>query len=234
MVCPQGDGELIAHTGAGEKGLTVSYSTCPTCRGYWMDSFAANFIKLREEKTEGKRTKGPFTCPVCQKELLRKTGDNIPDNISVYHCPENHGYFFPGGELAKFKAAQQAKIDYHKLWSLPLPSVASVLLAGLLLFVLVGAVQKYQQTTSQARTILTAHHVYKVTAQHEVLIETETAVDATVVLHIGSVSTPMTTTDHRTHLLLLPSVPVGTYTYYFTVIISGKSSDSDHFTFDMP
>ena len=47
--------------------------------------------------------------------------------------------FFPAGELAKFKTAQNAKVTYHKLWNIPLPSVSNVLLAAVAV-IMIGSI----------------------------------------------------------------------------------------------
>lgn len=237
MQCPNGDGELASHTTHGEQALTVSYATCPTCRGYWMDSFAANFIRLPKGDEHSKPAAGELTCPVCTKRLIRATGDNIPDAVVVYRCAEGHGYFFPGGQLAAWKNAQTAKITYHKLWNIPLPSVASVLLAGLILFVLVGTLRERQITTSQAKELVKSQHAYMVPLSREVLIAVQTSTNAKVTIHIPQLSLTaiMETDNQKTHQYLLERVAPGSYTYWFAVETpSGNTIESDHFQFTMP
>lgn len=232
MNCPNGDGTLISHTTHGEQNLTVSYATCPTCHGYWMDSFAANFIKISRSSTPTKRPATILTCPVCTSQLVRTTGENIPDAVMVFKCSNHHGYFFPSGQLAAWKEAQRTKIAYHKLWNIPLPSVASVLLAGLLLFVLVGALKQRQVTTSEAQQFYASQHAYVIPRVHEVLIAAQTTQNARLALHIPQLSlvTTMTTTDGKTHQYVLENVRSGTYTYWF----SFETIESDHSQFTMP
>ena len=62
--------------------------------------------------------------------------ESLPQGISALKCEDGHGYFFPSGELSKFNRAQQAKIEYHTLWGIPLPNVKSILLASLTLLIL--------------------------------------------------------------------------------------------------
>lgn len=242
MQCPLHDGELNLHTTQGENGLTVSYSTCPVCRGYWMDSFAANFIKSNSlDATATITAVSTYYCPVCTKPLTRTTGDNIPDGVFVYDCPAHHGYFFPTGQLAAFKKAQKTKIDYHKLWHVPMPNVRSVLLAGLVLLILTGGLaatftglQQKQTTQSQAQQILTGHAAYVSSDHSAILITATTSDDAAVVLHIpalNNLTIPMITENHRTHRLTIPAIGSGIYTYSFTITVSGKETQSDIFTF---
>lgn len=235
MKCPVGDGELTHHITQGENGLTVSYSTCASCRGYWMDSFAANFIKTQSIDATGTITAvSTYYCPVCTKPLARTAGDNIPDSVFVFDCPLHHGYFFPTGQLAAFKKAQEAKISYHKLWHIPLPAVGSVLLAGLIIFLLFAALQQKQITTFQAQPILTGHAVYQATDRSAILITATTSAEATVTIHIpalDNLTVPMISDDHRTHRLTIPTLQPGFYTYSFTITLNGKETQSDIFTF---
>lgn len=242
MQCPLHDGELTSHTTQGENGLTVSYSTCPVCRGYWMDSFAANFIKPTGiDATTTITAVSTCYCPVCTALLARTTGDNIPDGVFVFDCPSHHGYFFPTGQLAAFKKAQTAKISYHKLWHIPLLNVGSILLAGLVLLILTGGfaatftgLQKKQVTQSQAQQILTGHAVYTASDHSAILITAMTSVEATVTIHIpalNNLTVLMITDDYRTHRLTIPTLQPGFYTYSFTITVSGKETQSEPFTF---
>lgn len=242
MQCPLGDGELISHTTQGENGLTVAYSTCAACRGYWMNSFAANFVKLTSiDTTRVITSASTYYCPVCTKPLTRSTGDNIPDGVSVFDCPVHHGYFFPTGQLAAFKKAQQTKIEYHKLWHIPMSNVTSVLLGGLILLILTGgiaatftALQQKQITQSQAQQILTGHAVYSATDHSAVLVTAATSVEATVTIHIpalDNLTVLMITEDHRIHRLTIPNIQSGFYIYYFTITVNEKETQSDIFTF---
>lgn len=242
MKCPLGDAELTSHTTQGEKGLTVSYSTCPACRGYWMDSFAANFIKTTGiDSTAATTASSVYYCPVCTRQLTRSTGDNIPDGVSVYMCPDNHGYFFPAGQLAAFKKAQQTKIAYHKLWHVPIPNVGSILLGSFVLLLLSGgialtfqALQERQTIESQAEQILVSHTVYPAADHTTVLITATTGANAAVTVHIPSFhnfSRLMQTNDNRIHQVTIQNLSSGIYQYFFTVGVSGKEIRSDTFTF---
>ncbi len=240
MQCPNGDGDLSVHTTSGENNLTISYSTCPTCRGYWMDSFAANFIKLSPYEMQEKivpANPATFVCPVCQTHLERALGENIPDSASVYTCPNHHGYFFPSGQLAAFKKAQKAKITYHKLWNLPLASVASVLLAGVAFFVISGAIRQPQEMRSQAQQVFTGQKAYIAEETDSVLFSATTSIDTTVTLHIplfDNFSREMTTTNKRTHLLYVPDLPVGEYKYYFTMTAGEREEETPEYILIKP
>jgi hypothetical protein len=181
-----------------------------------------------------------YVCPVCTTALLRSTGDNIPEGIFIFECPQHHGYFFPTGQLAAFKKAQKIKIEYHKLWHIPMPSVGSILLGSFILLLVSGGLvvtlrglQHPQPTQSEAKQILTNHAVY-IANNTTALFTATTSVNATVTLHIPSltpVSQRMRTNDNRTHLLTIEQIPPGTYDYFFTIDIAGHVTQSDRFTF---
>jgi len=236
MQCPNGDGELQAHTTHGEQNLTVIYSTCPDCHGYWMESFAANYIKISHQENSKKTVffEKNRICPICQISLIRATGDNIPDSVFVYCCPRHHGYFFPAGELEAFKKAQKTKIEYHKLWNLPLASVASVLLAGFITFLVINGFQIQQATTLQAKQYLTSQRVFVAESTRDALVSAFTSIGTTLTLHISGRKHVMATSDHRTHTLRVSAISPGSYTYYFTFTINGKMIRSENFTFVMP
>ncbi len=183
-------------------------------------------------------------CPICGNSLVRATGENIPDNITVYSCADGHGYFFPAGQLATFKKAQKTKIEYHRLWNIPLPSVRSVLLTGLLVVILTGGfiaayvgVQNRQTSSSQARELLTSVHAYVTPKIHEVLISGKTDFETTVKIHIPTLNNfekVMDSADLLTHTLIVKEVPQGSYQYYFTLEFLGEEVQSQTYTFVMP
>ena len=206
-----------------------------------MDSFAANFIKSHSLDATGTITAtSTYSCPVCTKTLDRSTGDNIPDGIFIYDCPDHHGYFFPTGQLVAFKKAQQMKIEYHKLWHIPMPNVGSILLAGITLLLLSGGLavtftelQNKQNTQSQAQQILIDHAVY-FTVDRTTLITATTGIDAPVTVHIPAFNNfvaRMKTVDNRTHQLTIQNLDAGIYPYFFTIEVSKKEIQSETFTF---
>ena len=211
-----------------------------------MDSFAANYII--PSVAEGSFAITPLSqnlsCPICQQSLTRAAGDNIPDTVHVWKCPEAHGYFFPSGQLTAFKKAQKSKIEYHKLWNLPLPSAASVLLAGIGFLILAGglfaslsALQNRQTSVSQAQNILVAEHAYVVADNHEVLFTGETEGDATLTIFIPAFANfrkNLATRDQRTYTLLVEHIPSGTYRYFFSITIRGRTIPSETYSFTMP
>lgn len=245
MQCPNGDGELITHTTQSENDLTISYSTCPTCNGHWMESFAANYIKLSdsEDAQEEKATPLNRACPICLKSLIQKTGENIPDHVRVFECPDSHGYFFPAGQLYAWKHAAKAKINYFSQWHIPMPRISTILLAGVSFIVLAGGffaftrINERQVTTSQASEALTSQKAYVSPETKSIIMSATTSVDAAVTLRIPAMnnfSEVMRTADARTHTLFIPDISPGPHTYFFQIDVAGVKTQSDTYDFTMP
>jgi len=236
MQCPNGDGELLIKSQARDR-LNITYHHCPTCHGFWVDAFNANYLKTEDLASEGVALKGSPTtlqpiCPQCHQPLTITHGENIPQNVQTWKCPNNHGYFFPKGELFKFKKAQEAKINYFKLWSIPFPKVASVLLAVFVFFIVSVSLVTIQQRKSyqlQAKNILTSHAAY--VANRSVDIAAITNAKTVITVHIGAYQQNMSTKDYLVHELFISNLIAGRYDYYFTFTVGGTTIRSDTFSF---
>lgn len=241
MQCPRSDGELQLHTAVGEDNLIVHYSTCPNCHGYWLESFDANYIKSVLGAVGGPVTQPlvPYHCPVCQKELERARGSNIPDSCIIFKCPNSHGYYFPEGQLAAWKQAQEIKISYHKTWNIPLVSVAAVLLASIFVLGFYFSYQGIQpaQTSTQAKQSISLTHAYVQSNIRQVLISATSAEKTQLTLYIPQLNNfkgTMESKDGIVHTLLVKNVPAGTYEYYFTWVSDKATVSSDRYSFTMP
>lgn len=243
MTCPNGDGELVERTTIGENNLAVSYSRCNKCQSFWMESFAANFIKMPTDETLTP-VSSTLTCPVCTKKLIRSTGENIPDTVSVYHCLDGHGYFFPSGQLTAWKQAQKAKIAYHKLWHLPLPNVGSVLLTSILIAIIGGgllagfsAVREAQTYSLMAKETVTSTKVFPNKTTQSALVSAQTNSNTVLTVHVpkhNNYRARMNSSDGLLHTLLIKDVPTGTYEYYFTWDVANNTLTSPRSVFSMP
>ncbi len=248
MTCPRGDGELIEKSINRPGDTTLSYAVCPTCGGHWIEAYAANFLPLpTDDKPElagqPETVTSALTCPKCGFKLDRATGPNIPDYTLAWHCRNNHGYFFPEGQLLKFKEAQTAKINYHKLWDIPIPSISSTLLTsiigiilslGLVLGVIEG--QKQQTTVSNAQNIILYQKAYVLSPDNAVAILATTSEKISLTVHIEQLQyvSNMTSTNQKAHTLRVENLPKGVYSYYFSYIISGKEIRSPTYSFEVP
>ena len=243
--CPNRDGLLKTYAAVCKNDLPITYARCPNCRGYWLSSFAANFLKDISIESESSTTHYSDTaaltplCPDCKTPLVHARGDNIPSGVTAYRCPNNHGYFFPAGELAKFKTAQNAKVTYHKLWNIPLPSVSNVLLAAVAV-IMIGSItaitisiQKKQTTVSQAKELLVSHYAFSPT-NGTIFITATTSTPASVTVSIPSAKPDpilMESQNRTIHTTSVTTLPPGIYEYFFTIFVSGKSTQTDRFSF---
>ncbi len=224
----------------GTNGFPITYHLCPACRGFWLTSFSANYIHDIVESPTSRSTH-PLTfnpsCPECRSPLTLARGDAIAPGVNVWRCPHGHGYFFPAGELSKFKQAQSAKLTYHKLWNIPLPSVASVLLASLAILLastaaIVTTIRQKQIIQSQAQSIFQGQHAI-VSPQGAVTFITSTNLPAAVTIFVQVEQLEpvvMDTTDGLTHTATVSTLPPGTYTYYFVIERNGQRSITEKFT----
>ncbi len=70
-----------------------------------------------------------------QTDLNDSTNTAIPSNVTLFLCSTCKGVFVYPDDLLNFKKAQEVKVDYFKLWGIPLPSVRSVAIISIVLFV---------------------------------------------------------------------------------------------------
>ncbi len=241
--CPNRDGLLKKYSVAGKNNLPLTYYRCPYCRGFWLTGFSANFIKDIHEAPTARATDAPTfhpKCPECDTPLTHARGDAIAPGVSVWRCEAGHGYFFPSGELTKFKETQSAKLTYHKLWNIPLPSVASVLLASLAILLvstaaIVATIRQRQVIQSQAQSIFQRQRAL-VTEQGMAVFIASTTLPASVTLFVetNNYMAAMETKDGTTHTATVSKLTPATYIYYFLIERNGQRSVTRRFTLVVP
>lgn len=225
MLCPRHDSQLIPRTPLNPTEFSVHYLFCPNCHGHWLSAFDANYISsldLSDDTLAGCNPVGNFICPQCRKSLERTAGDNVPPDVLAYHCPDNHGYFFPAGELKKFKEAQEVKLSYHKQWHVPLSSVASAMLMTLFgLLVSVGLVtgtlegKRQESARVQAEGIISTHRYYVDQSTNSVTIIALTIEPVSLTLVVDGVDYPMIGPDLQSHVFRLTGLSAGMHQYGF-------------------
>lgn len=241
MRCPNGDNILVEKSPV-HDGMSLHYLFCPSCFGHWLSAFDANYLRsidLPNSPALPASQGTPFrsyACPQCRRKLERATGENIPEDVLTYRCPEAHGYFFPTGELKKFKEAQEVKLAYHTKWRVPLTSVASALLmslfglilsAGLVLGVIEG--QRQQTMTSQAEELITSHKTYSDNHGATIIAITSQPVDLTAV--VNGKDYPMLAPDNKSHVVRITDLPPGNHQYRFRFQKEGRTLESSVYSF---
>lgn len=245
MRCPLGHSELEHYTKTNRQGIATSYQICPRCGGYWTSGFDANYLErigLESVPAIPHVSDKKLVCPDCTKPLIVIREDAVPSDVTIFGCPDNHGYFFPRGELKKFKDAQNAKITYHKLWHIPLPPLSKVLLVGLFLF-LVGSsaivltrIQEAQHTSLKAKEMIAYQEAVATKDPRSLLFLARTSRPTSLTLHIDSLSLtgPMSSTDGLSHTLKLTDIGGGFYEYYFSYTTDDQILFSPTYTVSVP
>ena len=136
---------------------------CGNCGGFWMEGWVANRVaegqmndfaevKTDIEKFEGKSS----TCPIDKAPLFGYNGEEIPPEIVAFKCSHCGWWWFPAGNLLKFRKAYEAKKNYLKFWKkrseavlFALP-VLMVLLLAVGLGVTVAGINSRQQSRVEA------------------------------------------------------------------------------------
>ena len=133
---------------------------CNNCGASFFEDNVVNRITLEtaQHLAESKLTETPLhiaalkKCPkdssVMQPVL---NSEALPRSVTLFHCKQCNGLFAGADELVKFKEAQQAKVNYFKVWEMPLPRLQSVLII-FMIAILSGAVYLSVSTLKRSAT----------------------------------------------------------------------------------
>lgn len=246
MLCPacqQPLTESEVDTTDAQKALIYE---CYNCGGHFVPPLITNLLAEHTVKDlDAISPKNLFSvssypiCPVCRSTMTSLHDDAVPQGVTVYVCPENHGHFFPLHQFISFKQAQKAKLEYHKLWGIPLQSAFAVLLPVIAIFtavsvipVAVNQLKVTQESRVKAGDIISKPLVTPISGNQVVISFTSNTQAITSLILTtpnGPVDYPGTNSPALTHVFtvtdLIPGTPysytikVGniiTPTYYFT------------------
>lgn len=123
---------------------------CANCGGSFFEENTINRIsistadKLAEDKHTDEISGKDKHCPKDHTLLTSiEPEESIPQDVTLLKCSSCKGIFIYPDDLVRLKRAQTVKIDYFKLWSKPLPSLASVLVLSLTAIVSVSLFAGY-------------------------------------------------------------------------------------------
>ncbi|HSV95286.1 MAG TPA: hypothetical protein VLH94_04955 [Spirochaetia bacterium] len=251
MTCPHCTSPLSFISIDTTDGQTQTINECLNCGGHFIPPYIANFLSVETAKNIDsvlpKSKIVPAThpvCPQCGQVMSSIKDDAVPETVTVFTCPNNHGDFFPKGQLLSFKKAQQAKIYYHKLWGIPLKSAFAIIIPLIIAFTAISVIPTIikqigtsQESRVKAGDILTAPLITPVSST-QVLISfsTKNPVIASIRFTEGLDKTfTLSETAQTNHLLSVDSLTSGTlYKYVITLNISGKTTTTNEYTFATP
>lgn len=251
MSCPYCKQSLSTLEIQTTDGQTKNISECLNCGGHFIDSYTANFISIETARNVDsvlpKSTSLPAltpTCSICGQIMTSIKDDAVPQTVTVFSCPNNHGDFFPKGQLLLFKEAQQAKIYFHKLWGIPLKSAFAVLIPLFIVFTAVSVLpsvitqlQSSQENRVKASEILTNPLITPI-SNTQVLISfsTERPAKTTIKFTEGLDQTFTVSEKPSTnHLQNVDNLQPGTlYKYVIIIDSNGRPVTTSEYTFSTP
>ena len=180
MICPNCkemmgedilDGQSILH--------------CSNCGGSFFQENGINRISISSAQKLAAETKvnnissEDKLCPKDRTLLVPfQSEESIPPDVTLLHCPSCNGIFSYPNDLVIFKKAQAVKIDYFKLWGIPLPSIKSVAVLSVFLFVSLVSLLAYTYWQNQNINYIQAQdlikNIYQTTSNRYLFISFKT------------------------------------------------------------
>lgn len=252
MTCPQCSENLSNLEIITTDGTPKNIEECLNCGGHFLEGYLVNFISTETahniDSVLPKKKNLSNTEPKChhcgQIMFAIKDGDSIPLAVTVYNCPNGHGDFFPKGQLLLFKKAQDAKINYHKLWGIPLKTVFAVVIPLFVIFTsvtvlpsVVKELNKNQETRVNASEIVTPPLITPL-SDSQVLISfsTKNNVTTSLIFTSGLTKTVVVSQKPSTnHLVSIENLPPSTiFKYRIVIDLNGKKIQTSEYSFSTP
>ncbi|OGK08463.1 hypothetical protein A2767_00875 [Candidatus Roizmanbacteria bacterium RIFCSPHIGHO2_01_FULL_35_10] len=161
MLCPNCKEKLIEDVIDNQNILH-----CSNCGGTFFQENGINRISLTSAQNLASDLKinrisnETKLCPNDNSVLTHLQSESIPAEVTLLHCATCKGIFAYPNDLVLFKKAQTAKIDYFKIWNIPLPSIKSVAVLSVLLFASIVSLTAY--------TFLQRQNIYSIQAQDQI------------------------------------------------------------------
>ncbi len=251
MTCPLCHEQMSSIEIETTDGQITSVDECHNCGGHFLPPVLANFISQNTAKNIDsiipKATSLPIAapvCPHCHQNMSSIKDDAVPQTVTVFSCPNNHGDFYPKNQLLLFKKAQDAKINYHKLWGIPLKSAFAVIVPVIVLFTaitvipnVVDQIRLNQENRVKAGDILTQPLITPISGT-QVLISfsTKNSVKTSITFTEGLNKTfDVSSKEDTNHLLSVDDLkPQTSYKYYITIDYQGKKTNTTEYFFSTP
>lgn len=141
---------------------------CDNCGATFFDENGINRVTLlsalqlaKAKKTEeisGEQKR----CPKHHRSLEMITNDPaVPPGVTLLRCPMCHGIFAYADDLLAFKRAQNAKVDYYKMWQTPFSSLRNVVVLSFVVLVSAGIYFSYNAVQNNTARQLQASDLIK-------------------------------------------------------------------------
>ncbi len=250
MTCPQCNETLNLLTITTIDGKEKTVYECLDCGGHFIENFLVNFISTETAHNidsvlpkKHNQINQSIKCLHCGQTMF-SIKENIPQTVTVYNCPNSHGDFFPKGQLLLFKKAQDAKINYHKLWGIPLKTAFAVIIPLFILFtsvtVLPNLIQQIENTkeTRIKASELTSTPLITPLSDTQVLISFSTTnqVVTKIIFTSGKEGEYFVSeSPDSNHILQLDNLSPSTkYTYRIIIDPLGRNIKVGEYTFSTP
>ncbi len=226
---------------------------CYHCNGSFFEDNIINRISLETAQQLAlthSLMEAPFSaalkkCPKDDSVMLPiPHSEALPQSITLFHCGTCHGVFSTAPELVKFKKAQQIKVEYHKIWELPLPRLQSVLII-FIFTVLSGAVfigantaWKTASYKSEARELLQHIKLFRSGRYMLISFSTTTKFRSDVIFKSGTsqeVVRPVMKNPSTTHVATLSDLPITADTLFKIRLtdVGGKITETEYTTLEL-
>lgn len=146
----------------------VTVDHCANCGATFFDENEINRISatdarlLSKDKQLDSISGTEKLCPRDHTILKTHTQESIPQFVTLLRCDKCGGIFAFADDLMNFKKAQNAKINYFKLWRIPAPALKSLIVYTFLSVAVVSSVltitqiNQRQQTTTSAEDVVSS------------------------------------------------------------------------------
>lgn len=197
---------------------------CKNCGGTFFEENGINRITADDARSlaDGSENNMVMGTPkVCPKDNLFlhliENDEAIPRYVSLFKCPKCHGIFAYADDLLKFKKAQNAKLEFFKIWQNPLPALKTVLVLS---FLAVLSLTVYTNLNNRAlQTTNADSFVGRVTFTHSgrylfVNFSTGAAFTSSILI-----------TDKTTHRSVITPVSLKPVSLHYTTITADTNHD---------
>lgn len=250
MTCPQCSQTLSTLEIYTTDGKEKLIEECLNCGGHFLENYLVNFISVETARNIDSvlpkiknQSVGEIKCHKCGQQMFA-ISEELPSTVTAYNCPNSHGDFFPKGQLLLFKKAQEAKINYHKLWGIPIKTVFAVIIPLFIVFSsvtilpsVVNELNKNQDERVKASEILTTPLITPL-SDSEILISFSTinTVPTDIIFTSGMQKTlTVSAKPDKNHLVGVKGLPqTTTFKYIIVIDPKGRNIRTSEYTFSTP